>query len=305
MVCSVGNRLPADGALKMIDGVPVQAALIDAAGRIVVVNEHWQRFACENGFAGADHGLASNHVEICRVVARGLNELLEGRAEEVCLVYPCLSPTEQRWFRLLASRLGDGSGAVILHLNITPEMMAEERAVAGRVAARVAAEKLLMTMKANLRHVAHAELAIIEQASGETGAPGPLILVLQDVGFLAGWKSAAGAMAPAIAAAALTTSVTFLPSLLFSFMCAPYIERLHAMAALGSALGAISAAIVGVVLNLAAYFALPVVFPEDGGINLFAVVLATPTLGVLVRYPIGSHWLVAGGAGFGLVRWLR
>lgn len=179
VVSSVGNRLPADDALTMIDSIPVQAALIDTAGRIVAVNAHWQRFARDNGFAGGEYGLGSNYVDVCRtaegdfsaegrVVAGGLGDLLSGRVNEFSLVYPCHSPTERRWFRLLASRLSDGSGAVILHLNITPEMLAEEKAVAGRVSA----EKILLKLKENLRQSSHAELSFVEGAAGEVGMDG-------------------------------------------------------------------------------------------------------------------------------------
>jgi len=167
----------------MIDGIAVQAALIDAQGRIVAVNEHWKRFARENAYRGGDgggsDGLGTNYVDVCRaaegafsaegrVVAEGLRDLLGGRTDEFSLVYPCHSPTERRWFRLLAARTRDFPGAVILHLNITPEMLAEEKAVASRVAA----EKLLRNMKENIRRASHAELTAVDENSGETSMDG-------------------------------------------------------------------------------------------------------------------------------------
>jgi chromate transporter len=133
--------------------------------------------------------------------------------------------------------------------------------------------------------------------------PGPLILVLQYVGFFAGWQAAAGDLAVAATAAALTTYVTFLPSFLFIFAGAPYLERLTAMPSLASALSAVNAAIVGVILNLAAFFATPVFFPDGGGISGFAVVLSTLTAAVLLRFSPGLHWLIAAGAVAGLLRW--
>ncbi len=172
LVDSVVTRAPADDAIRMIDGIPVQAALIDGDGRIVAINEHWKRFARDNAFPGADLGLGCNYVDICRsaegafsaegpVVAAGLNDLLGGRVEEFSLVYPCHSPVEQRWFRMLASRTRDVSGAVILHFNITPERLAEERAIAGRVAA----EKILQALKDNLRQISKRELAVVDAAA--------------------------------------------------------------------------------------------------------------------------------------------
>jgi hypothetical protein len=175
LVESVANRVPADDAVRMIDNIPVQAALIDAHGQILAVNEHWQRFARDNAYDGGGHGLGSNYVDICRaaegafsaegrVVAEGLRNLLGGRNDEFSLVYPCHSPAERRWFRMLASRTRDFPGAVILHLNITPEMLAEEKAVASRVAA----EKLVLSMKETLRRSTHTELEIVEGSFGET-----------------------------------------------------------------------------------------------------------------------------------------
>jgi chromate transporter len=75
------------------------------------------------------------------------------------------------------------------------------------------------------------------------------------------------------------------------------------MPSLASALSAVNAAIVGVILNLAAFFATPVFFPDGGGISGFAVVLSTLTAAVLLRFSPGLHWLIAAGAVAGLLRW--
>ena len=87
--------------------------------------------------------------------------------------------------------------------------------------------------------------------------PGPLIMVTQFVGFLAAWREP-GAMPPLLAATLgglLTTWVTFTPCFLWIFFGAPFVEALRANKALGAALGAITAAVVGVILNLAVWFA--------------------------------------------------
>jgi chromate transporter len=92
--------------------------------------------------------------------------------------------------------------------------------------------------------------------------PGPLILVTQFVGFLAAWRHA-GALDPLAAGllgALLTSWVTFVPSFLWIFLGAPYIEALRGNRALAGALGAITASVVGVVANLAVWFALHVLF---------------------------------------------
>jgi len=94
--------------------------------------------------------------------------------------------------------------------------------------------------------------------------PGPLIQVVQFVGFLAAFREAGG-MNPYLAGvlgAVLVTWVTFTPSFLWIFLGAPWIERLRGNAVLAGALAAITAAVVGVIANLALWFALHVVFRE-------------------------------------------
>jgi chromate transporter len=109
--------------------------------------------------------------------------------------------------------------------------------------------------------------------------PGPLIMVTQFVGFLAAWR-APGAMPPLLAATlggVLTTWVTFTPCFLWIFFGAPFVEALRANKSLGAALGAITAAVVGVILNLAVWFALHV---------LFAKLIPVHFLGTSVDLPI-------------------
>ncbi|RWB76585.1 chromate efflux transporter [Mesorhizobium sp.] len=92
--------------------------------------------------------------------------------------------------------------------------------------------------------------------------PGPLILVLQFVGFAAAYRHGS-AISPLLAGslgALLTLWATFVPCFFWIFLGAPYIEQLRQNKALSAALGAITAAVVGVVMNLALWFALHVVF---------------------------------------------
>jgi chromate transporter len=92
--------------------------------------------------------------------------------------------------------------------------------------------------------------------------PGPLILVTQFVGFLAGFRTPApfSALAGGVIGAAMTTWVTFVPAILWMFVGAPFLEQLRANRRLAGALAAITAAVVGVVLNLSVWFALHVLF---------------------------------------------
>lgn len=94
--------------------------------------------------------------------------------------------------------------------------------------------------------------------------PGPLIMVLQFVGFMGAYRDP-GAMSPLLAGTLgglLATWVTFTPCFLWIFLGAPFIERLRGNRALAGALSAITAAVVGVVLNLAIWFAVHTVFRE-------------------------------------------
>ena len=88
--------------------------------------------------------------------------------------------------------------------------------------------------------------------------PGPLILVTEFVGFIAGFRE--GGMALGVTAALITLWVTFVPCFLWIFAGAPYIEWISGQSKLKGALSAITAAVVGVILNLSAWFALHVLF---------------------------------------------
>jgi chromate transporter len=92
--------------------------------------------------------------------------------------------------------------------------------------------------------------------------PGPLILVTQFVGFLAGFREAApfSPVTAGVLGAAMTTWVTFTPSMMWIFAGAPFVEQLRANRRLSGALAAITAAVVGVILNLSVWFALHVLF---------------------------------------------
>jgi len=92
--------------------------------------------------------------------------------------------------------------------------------------------------------------------------PGPLIMVTQFVGFIAAWRHP-GSISPLLAGllgAGLTTWVTFAPCFLWILACAPWMERLERAERLQGALAAITAAVVGVIANLALWFALHVLF---------------------------------------------
>ncbi|MDB6166754.1 MAG: chromate transporter [Lacunisphaera sp.] len=136
--------------------------------------------------------------------------------------------------------------------------------------------------------------------------PGPLIMVLQFVGFLGGWNHP-GALSPLLAAtlgAALTTWVTFVPCFIWIFLGAPYLEQLRNQTRLTCALSAVTAAVVGVVLNLAVWFGLHVVLPAGGKADWFVVVVALLAFAALQRFKAGVIPVVLAGAGLGLLKHL-
>ncbi len=110
--------------------------------------------------------------------------------------------------------------------------------------------------------------------------PGPLVMVLSFVGFLAAYRDPLGLvpMVSGFLGGALTTCVTFVPCFLWIFLGAPYIERLRSNKALSGALSAITAAVVGVILNLAIWFGLHVLFGRVGTFEAGSVSIASPDL---------------------------
>jgi chromate transporter len=111
--------------------------------------------------------------------------------------------------------------------------------------------------------------------------PGPLIMVTQFVGFLAAFRDP-GAMHPLLAGTLgglLTTWVTFTPCYLWIFVGAPFVEMLRANKALAGALAAITASVVGVILNLAVWFGLQVLFAELRPVSFLGAAVDVPVLG--------------------------
>lgn len=133
--------------------------------------------------------------------------------------------------------------------------------------------------------------------------PGPLIIVLQFMGFMAGWNQP-GPLSPlgsALLAGALATWATFLPSFLFILLGAPYVERLTRNARIEGALGAITAAVVGVIATLALLLAQVVLFPGGWRAapdwNAVLIALAAWFLLERARWPLGPVLLAAAASG--------
>ena len=148
--------------------------------------------------------------------------------------------------------------------------------------------------------------------------PGPLIMVLQFVGFMAAYRDP-GTLSPMLAATLgglLATWVTFIPCFLWIFLGAPYIETLRGNKGLAGALSAITAAVVGVILNLSIWFGLHTLFrqtipvrsfglsfdmPVWGSLDIAAFVLAAAAATAIFRLNIGMLWVLAGSCAAGVM----
>jgi len=116
--------------------------------------------------------------------------------------------------------------------------------------------------------------------------PGPLIMVVQFVGFVGAWNHPGG-LHPLLAAslgAFLTTWVTFVPCFLWIFLGAPHIEQMRRNAGLSASLSAVTAAVVGVVLNLAVWFALHAMIPSIRTVDWFLLTLCVGCFVLMSRW---------------------
>jgi chromate transporter len=169
---------------------------------------------------------------------------------------------------------------------------------------------------------AYAVLAYVTQAASSYGwlshsqavdglalaetTPGPLIMVLQFIGFMAGWNNPQGLSqtTSAVLGALLTTYVTFLPCFIFIFLGAPHIEVLRGNKSLTGALTGVTAAVVGVILNLALIFGAAVIWPRGllGGADWFAALMSLLAFVLLYRFKADVLLVVIAGGAVGLAR---
>jgi chromate transporter len=133
--------------------------------------------------------------------------------------------------------------------------------------------------------------------------PGPLIMVLQFVGFVGAWQHPEG-LSPLVAGtlgALITTWATFVPCFLWIFLGGPHIEQLRGNVKVASALSAITAAVVGVVLNLAVWFALNALFPNQQQIDLFALIVSIVAFLGMLRWKWDVVPVILGSGLLGLI----
>ena len=137
--------------------------------------------------------------------------------------------------------------------------------------------------------------------------PGPLIMVVTFVGFVAGWTTQFAAdgmpLLSALCGALIATFFTFLPSFLFILAGAPFIEGTRHKAGLKGPLTGITAAVVGVMLSLALFFAGHVFITREQRFDWIAIAVAAVALVLLTRWKVGVLTILGLAAAFGLARW--
>jgi chromate transporter len=141
-------------------------------------------------------------------------------------------------------------------------------------------------------------------------------MVVQYVAFIAAFRHPGGLSpyAAGVIGSLLTTWVTFMPCFLWIFLGAPYIEALRGNHTLNAALSAITAAVVGVILNLSVWFAVHTIFhtvqmrnigpmrvdvPVWQSIDFAALVLSAAALLAMLRFKLGMGWTLFGSAALG------
>ncbi|MDA7915875.1 chromate efflux transporter [Verrucomicrobia bacterium] len=134
--------------------------------------------------------------------------------------------------------------------------------------------------------------------------PGPLVMVLQFVGFVGAWQNP-GHLSPLMAATMgsfITSWVTFVPCFIWIFLGAPHVERLRGHAGWSAALSAVTAAVVGVILNLAIWFGVHVIVPDNQPVNWFGLAVAVVAFVGMYRF----KWeVVPVVLGAGVLGWVK
>ena len=167
----------------VLDALPQHLAVLDQTGKIIKVNQAWQRFALDNEGAGLEGqiGVGANYLAVCRNVTgresveaeqaiRGIESVLSGETPIFTLEYACHSPTEKRWFRLTVVPLsGQNYGAVVTHTNITEHRRFYEAEQQARIRAEEASrmkDEFLATVSHELRSPLNAILGWVNLLRG-------------------------------------------------------------------------------------------------------------------------------------------
>ena len=183
-----------------INALTAHIAVLDEEGVILMVNEAWRRFAASNAYPHGHCGVATNYLAACppeaddhsegRRAAKGIRDVLSGRATSFEMEYPCHGPDGFRWFMMRATRF-ESAGlvrAVIAHENITARKLAEEQLRVAKEeaeAANQAKDQFLAILSHELRTplnpILLAASAMLEQTPGPEELRSTLEMIRQNV----------------------------------------------------------------------------------------------------------------------------
>ncbi len=129
---------------ETLTSLPVSAVFLDASGRIVAVNDSWKEFGRRNGLRVANSAIGSNYLQYCqsdeprsRQFAKALKSLFAGQLDLLTFIYPCHSPSRERWFSLIGFPLSAdrAAGVALLHVNLTEMLPVSRRRTRAKNAA--------------------------------------------------------------------------------------------------------------------------------------------------------------------------
>ncbi|WP_421938147.1 CheR family methyltransferase [Pelagibius sp.] len=148
----------------ILDSTPAQIAVLDKAGTIIAVNEGWRAFGRENGATDGSFGVGNSYFGVCEQPAAqevggsqivdGLRQVLDGHLDQAEVRYTCHAPDEKRWFKCVIRGSGSENnaiGALVMHFDITSEVLLE----ASTAAARKLAEQASHAKSSFLANMSH------------------------------------------------------------------------------------------------------------------------------------------------------
>ena len=128
----------AEAQIAILDALPAHISLIDSTGTIRLVNDPWKRFAAANAWQRPDLLVGENYLTVCdeatgagaeeaRIAAAGIREVLGFKRRQFTLEYPSPTPDQERWFRLMVTRVSEApeAGCVVMHVDVTDRKLAE------------------------------------------------------------------------------------------------------------------------------------------------------------------------------------
>lgn len=138
VITEIAKRRLAERQAAILNALPSEICLLDGDGNILDVNVKWREFAFKNNYEGSSWGIGSNYLATCesaneiaiegaKQAADGIRAVISGKSKHFDMEYPCHSPTEQRWFKLMVVPIYEdpSEGVVVMHVNITESELAK------------------------------------------------------------------------------------------------------------------------------------------------------------------------------------